>query len=668
MVPHRAGLNVTPRRRYRWGLLGLAAAAAILVGVVAAVVFTYHSLNHDEAVYLQQAALLLDGRLGFRPPVPAAMRPWFFFERAGRLYPKYAPVPAAVFAPGVALGVPRLSLAAVAAANVALVAAVGREAFDARTGLLAGAALLASPLFVVQSAVFLPYAPTFALEALFALAYLRSVGLSSRRWAALAGAAVGLAFFARPYTAVLFAAPFVAHAALGVSRDRATLARHGVVAGVGLAGVALALAYNVAVTGAPLLFPYEAFAPLDGLGFGRRRLLDYAVTYTPALALRSTLRALGALFGRWVAGGPVGAALAAVGAVAALRGVRADRVVDDAPAAARVTLAGLAVTVVVGNAYFWGTYNALGPFGAPGVALADLLGPYYHFDLLLPTAVFGAHGLRTVTARLRRTRTRRVAAWAAVALVLTAGAVSAAAAADTLSRNATVTAEYRAAYAPFADRPLDDALVFLPTPYGPWLNHPFQALRNDPGDADATVYALDVAAAPDAAAAFPDRHTYRYVYRGAWRPTDGRPVDASLEPVRYVTGETVTATVRIRAPDAETLSVRVGGASGQAYYAVPVAPNGTAAVRLVVDGGRARVAGPGVDPQGDPSFAVAARDELVVSAAAPGRFYRARLPVTVHGGTVRAVSPYLENCRVAVHCGGGAPARNGSVTATLSAE
>src|SRR6056297_2250205 len=117
------------RRTWRVALLAFALAGATAVWLLATRVFPYHSLNHDEAVYLQQAAMLLDGRLFLTPPVDGAFRPWFFVRDGGHLYPKYAPVPAAVFALGALLDQTRLALAGVGAANVVLVALVVRELF-----------------------------------------------------------------------------------------------------------------------------------------------------------------------------------------------------------------------------------------------------------------------------------------------------------------------------------------------------------------------------------------------------------------------------------------------------------------------------------------------------------------------------------------------------------
>jgi hypothetical protein len=77
--------------------VALAALAAAAVAAVHASVFEHLSVNHDEGVYLQQAAMLLEGRLVLRAgDLAGAVRPWFFVREGGTLYPKYTPVTAAV--------------------------------------------------------------------------------------------------------------------------------------------------------------------------------------------------------------------------------------------------------------------------------------------------------------------------------------------------------------------------------------------------------------------------------------------------------------------------------------------------------------------------------------------------------------------------------------------
>ena len=644
--------------------VGLALLGAVISLVISTQFFPYHSVNHDEAVYLQQAAMLVEGKLFLHPPVPEAFRPWFFERDGARLYPKYSPVPAAMFALGELVGAYRIALAAIAAATVGLTYAVVAEVFDRRRGLLAATLLLASPLFLIHSGVFLSYLPTTALNLLFAFGYLRADRTGSRRWAAVAGVATGLAFFARPFTAVLFAAPFVVHALWALRRaNRSTLLLRGLTAIGGLAGVAAALAYNAIVTGSPLLFPYEAFAPSDGLGFGRRALLGYSVEYTPGLALRANAEVLWVFFAEWVVAGPIGTALAAVGIGAVLLRIRRTTGSKDSR---RLLLVGVLVSVAFGNLYFWGNLNVLGQLSDPTDGLISYVGPHYHVDLLLPTVAFAAHGVvvaatrvrGAVFERVRPARARQV--WLATLLLSVAvvGGTSVVTAYDPIQDNRAATEQLARAYEPFEERGLEDALVFLPTPYGDWLNHPFQTRRNDPGYDDAVLYAVEER--PFAvAAAFPDRTLYRYSYRGQWSPTTGDRVAPTIRRIRVVEGDRLQLRTSLGVPEhAESVSIRLNSEDGSTYYATN-ATGRRLDLRLLVQDRRARLDG-AVTPMGNVSIPVGATDEIILEAfveyaGGGGVTYRIRLPVesgTGETAAVRAISPHLEACLEPLRCGG----------------
>ncbi len=594
----------------------IAALAAGVVFVVAHDLFPYHSINHDEGVYLQQAAMLLEGKLWLEPPVPGAVRPWFFVAENGRLYPKYGPVTALVFAPGVALGVPRLVLAVVAALSVVCIGFLGRAAFDDRVGLVAAAVLLTAPLFVLNSATFLSYAPTTALNLGFALAYVRTLRRRSRRYAALAGTAVGLAFLSRPYTALLFALPFVVHALVRLTAawhrhrrrtdanpdDRrppwGVTRRLGIVAAIGIAFVGVTFAYNWVLTGDPLVFPYQAFAPEDGVGFGHREILDHERDYTVGVAIGANARVLWQLVTRWGPLGWFGSSLAVVGLLAAVGSAVRRRLVsrsrgpqnarDRADASGPLSdttlqalLAALFVTVSLGNVAFWGNLNVLAAVEDPTDGLVAFLGPFYHFDLLAPLSVFAAAGVVALADRLRaalervgapfdRTGPRQAVLAALLVGSLVGGAVVGASAFDEpVERNAEYRDDLATVYEPFDGQAFENALVLVPTPYGPWLNHPFQWLRNNPSfDGDA-VYVMDRGPAGDAAslAAFPDRRPYRYTYRGEWPPEAS--VTPVVEPLSVRSGERLdVSTTTGVVLGAETASLRVEADGETLHYGI----------------------------------------------------------------------------------------------------
>jgi hypothetical protein len=679
----------------------LAAGVGALVFFLAVDLFPYHSVNDDEGVYLYQAAMLLEGDLFLHPrgyPLEA-VRPWFFVvdeTAAGpRMYSKYSPVAPAMFAVGRLLGDWNLALGLVAAGSAALVYVLGSAAFDRRVGLVAVVALAASPLFLLTSSVFLAYAPTTFLNLCFAAAYVRAARTGSRRWAAAAGSAIGLAFFARPYTAVLFAAPFAVHglfvlvsawredgglargagrfggvAALGPSLRRA-VGRYAAVSVPGLAFVCVTLGYNAVVTGDPLVFPYAAFAPGDGLGFGHHELLGYEETFTPALAVETTVTVGRYFFTEWTPAGVVGTALAAVGAGAAawrrrgrLTRVRAsvDGMGDGEVA---TVLAGVVPAVFLGETYFWGTLNGLRN------GLVDLLGPYYHFDALVPVAVFAAAGAvaivrRTYVAVAARTTRRRARLTIVALLVVSAPVVAVAEAsvvADPVSENRERTANLGATYEPFEERRFEDAVVFTPDPYGDWQAHPFQYLRSDPGFDGRVVYVTE--GPPPRTLAVLDatnRTPYRFTYRGEWAGAV-RPVTPHLERLEVLGGERVRATSTFGVPTgSQSASVRVETATGYARYAVPAAArtNGTVTVEWVVgpDGVRATnlryLAGSGENrsaplPEGEAAVDLAA---TFVGRGGASVTYRQTATVGNAGTAVRVVwPPETRVCRLTTDCG-----------------
>jgi len=674
-------------------LIALCAAAATFW--IATDVFAYHSSNHDEAVYLSQAALLLDGQLQyFAGDLTDAVHPWFYVEDGGRLYPKYTPVPAAMFAVSMALfGEPRVTLALVAGANAALAYALGATAFDRRVGVVAAALLAAAPMALVTGSTFLPYAPTTTWNLLFAVCYLNGVRSGGRRWAAAAGLATGIAFFARPYTAVLFAAPFILHALWQIAggvRERLSLselrergagavaalrplpdpvARNALTAAGGLAFVGVTLTYNATLTGDPLVFPYQEFAPQDGPGFGRRRILGHSIVYTPELALEANLRVLRQLVTRWFTGGLVGTACALAGLALAARRVLGDdgrlaRLLPDVDATAAALLAGLFVTVPVGNVPFWGNFNVLGSLTDPTDGFVSAFGPFYHYDLLAPLAVFAAAGLiagwRALSIGLRRRAgpdVARVALALVLLVALPVGAVGNAGLVDRpLEEHAATGDNYEQVYEPIEETEFDDAVVFLPTPYGEWSNHPFQYLRNEPGLDGPVVYALDRDPGEDFAVldAYPDRTYYRYSYRGEWTPGGDDGVVPKLERLdvreaRTFDGETTVGVP----PGVESARVELETGYGAPEYTIRE-PNESVTVEWTLDRNAARLVGPDGNSS---SVRIDAADELelaVTMVATDGSTltYRQAVDVRVTGDGVQVVwPPERRVCTLVLRCG-----------------
>jgi hypothetical protein len=225
---------------------------------------------------------------------------------------------------------------------------------------------------------------------------------------------------------------------------------------------------------------------------------------------------------------------------------------------------------------------------------------------------------------------------------------------DPIERNHDVTEQYEQAYEPFEDRDFENALVFLPNPYGDWLNHPFQSLRNDPGfDGDA-VYAL-ADRQFDVTDAFPNRTYYRYVYRGEWVPYSRQSVTPRLQRVHEVAGPNVTTDLSLGVPPAaETIEVRGSFGPDGDSTAASMPQDGIDATITVADG-EATVRSPQfvenltVQRHGDQPFK---RVTYVDYGALGGFEYVLTLPVDRIREGYRVLSPRLEVCRSPKRCDG----------------
>ncbi|MDQ1503166.1 MAG: hypothetical protein QOD57_893 [Actinomycetota bacterium] len=495
------------RRRLRPAVVVAALAVAAAVWAVAGSALFVPRLtdNGDEAVYLLQAESLRAGHLFPPAAEPAeAFLPWLSTRAGDHYVTKYTPVfPAFIAASHKAFGSDRAALALAAAGAVVACYLLAREVLGRRREAALAAALLAgSPLFAIQSATYLSYLFNVALLMGFAAAFLaglrRSVAevpaqrrparAQSSRWPlALAGLLLGLAVFARPFDAVLFAGPLLAwwvwsgrHGPRRLVGQAAWLA---VGASVPLAAMA---AYFQAATGSLLRPPFTFVGPSDTLGFGPHRMyagMPY-LDYTPARALLALGR-LTVLTGFWGFGGLVLIGLAVAG----------HRHLPDRAGRCLVLVA---LTVPLGYTLFWGSFSST-EWGGPW-----RFGPFYWLPVLVPGSIFGAAGLARLW-RWDRLVGRFVATGMAAVSLFVAG--------QALAEHHRFAAERDRLYAaPLRAAALDRAVVFLPPLDGPWLLQPFSLARNSRFDGP-VVWALDRGPSQnlDVVRRFPGRTPYRVV-------------------------------------------------------------------------------------------------------------------------------------------------------------
>lgn len=247
----------------------------------------------DEAAYLFQARIFSCGRF----VAPGTVFPELFWTGNTILnnryyYSMYPPGWPALLAPAVFIGAPALANAVLAGICAALVWVAGRVLFGVREAW--AAALLAglSPFYLFMGASGLSHMSCAAALTGCLCASLYSVGedknLRSRLgWAVLAAGCAGLALLIRPYSAVIglmgTALVVVAH-----RRHWRLLVQLIVCIVTGLlAAVAVAMLYNLATTGHPLLTAYKVRYPnLGFLGFDHQAggLMDNLRNNWPKIA------------------------------------------------------------------------------------------------------------------------------------------------------------------------------------------------------------------------------------------------------------------------------------------------------------------------------------------------------------------------------------------------
>jgi 4-amino-4-deoxy-L-arabinose transferase-like glycosyltransferase len=517
-------------RRIVVAVVVLAVAAGVWALVGSQLIFPYLSDDHDEGLYLLQATALADGDLfPYAPEQADAFRPWLSVLDGDRYVLKYTPVHAAVLAVGMRLtGSARSSLALVAAGVVLLSYALAKEVLgERRLAALAAAFLAVSPLFIVQSATFLPYCSMLLLLEGFAVALLRGARTNGRLLLVLSGLVFGVALFARPFDALLWALPLGVYVVVTQRSDARRLRSTAGWFVLGSAAPVLAmLAYYRAATGSPVRTPFNLLEPRDTLGFGARRLVPGApdLIFTPAHGIYGIVRYI-MITSAWVFGGLVLIGFFLVGLVR-----RRGR-------GPLLWLASIVLTFSFGYLFFWGTFGTSLRGG-----LSSFLGPFYLMPVLVPLTFAAAKGFAALWRHDRFLGTATLVAMLVVSGYLLSRA---------LPVNLRFSAEDRRIYASIAAARLDRALVLVPPLYGPQLLHPLAFLQNDADYDGRIVYALDRGEPGNLRLLddFPGRDVFKLRFHGRYRanPID-RGLRTSLEPLTLVDQDSFTFVLSFQNP------------------------------------------------------------------------------------------------------------------------
>jgi len=264
-------------KRLNWKLLALCGAAFILSAAVTWGVYGAMPHIEDEHANVFQAKVFASGNLAVRAPGVQSNSFYipFILNQNGWLFGKYPPGYSLLLAPAAWIDQWWLINALAAAAIVLGVYLLGRDLFDAGTGLLAAALGLLAPMFILLSGALVSHFVTMALVAIFAWGFMRarrvrrSDQIPPIGFAVLAGITIGLAFITRPWTTFAIGLPFTVQALIDLARRWRSVWRAYVSMLVVFGAIAAILPlYNAALTGSPLTSTYELWWSMDRLGFG----------------------------------------------------------------------------------------------------------------------------------------------------------------------------------------------------------------------------------------------------------------------------------------------------------------------------------------------------------------------------------------------------------------
>jgi hypothetical protein len=266
-------------------IVGLGILGAILL-TASVVAFEQRPLSVDSVAQLFQARIFASGKVVAPPPplIEFFVTPHMIVE--GSWYSQYPPGHPALLAIGVALRAPWLIPILLSLLTAALLYGFAARAYDRRTASVTLLLLPLTPFFWFMGARLMNHISSLAGIALFLYALARAERGDSGRWAAAAGAGLGLAFLSRPLEALAIgavAAGFVLADALRGGGWRIGVG----IAGGFLAAASLYLLFNAASTGDPLRPGYiELWGASHGLGF---HTTPWGDLHTPRTGLRNEL-------------------------------------------------------------------------------------------------------------------------------------------------------------------------------------------------------------------------------------------------------------------------------------------------------------------------------------------------------------------------------------------
>ncbi len=252
----------------------LSIAAFILATTMAWAVQGAMPQIEDEHANLFQAKVFASGRITVdeSPVQPLAFYIPFIIHDNGHVFGKYTPGYPLLLALGALIDQPWLINALAAALSVWGVYLLGRDLYNHRTGLLAAALGAISPMAFMLSGTLLAHTSTLTALVFGMWGFVRarrSTERQPRRFAVLAGVAIGWALISRPWTAVAISLPLALIALNDLfNHPRRFFRLYAVMFVAFLLVASIWPLYNWLTTGSPTTNTYTLWWPYDRVGFG----------------------------------------------------------------------------------------------------------------------------------------------------------------------------------------------------------------------------------------------------------------------------------------------------------------------------------------------------------------------------------------------------------------
>jgi hypothetical protein len=617
-----------PNRRpllARAGLVVLLLAAAAVVSVVVHhFVYPALSWNRDEVTYLWQVRGLRAGDLlTTGGQTPHFFQPWLTGLTGDQFFSQYTlGWPGVMLVADVLFGSPLMAQVFGTVLGVLGVYVFTREITrDVTLAFVTGVLMLASPMVITQSGVYLGYLFSLGGGLLFGASLLSGLRLQSGWRLVAAGALLGMVFITRPFDAVVWAAVMGGYAIFTTWREWTRQLRAIGLLFVGiLPFFVLTLWHNHTVTGQFTKFPFTAKEPLDSFGFGYRRLMPgiLGIDYTLVEAVKGT-----GLSGFYVPQFLVGSYVALILAGLGLWYRRRDRTT--------LLLLAMIVAFPIGYFVFWGNRLASG--------FAYLSGPVYFLPMFVPLCIFVA------TVLLRLWRRRR--GWCiALCCVLALATV------PFLYDKSRMNHNISAAQEPWKESsdsiPANSLVVVRDS--GPYLLHLNPFSENSPDLDGPVLYAVDRNAKTfDLLDRHPDRTPYMQITSNtalddAIHHPDAVPPEIFLRPIAVHSGDAVTFRVEVENPGgaaSAVASIQVDDQSQQRVLEPESAGSSTYATEwtVVPASDSAAVARGAIPASGKGTISVYAGLGTDPSNALQGPMEREKFTFRVHDGELQVLDP-----------------------------